>query len=192
VTTRPRHRAVRDNWRSDTIIDVNSEDTGHRKMLWTRFKNMIDRGCTFFYLDSFGDSLEDVKLMQFLRSQLGPDIQTFAEHPCDAVMPYSAGHSETELNGNAEGKTASYNFWSGVRNWDTYRWLTPGSQMVSRLFRTNGKVPKDVEPPERFWYRNHITPLVTCGRPTLSPAELKAMQEEYLDGKGRWKDSEHP
>ena len=25
-------------------------------MLWKRFKNMIDKGCTLFYLDSFGSS----------------------------------------------------------------------------------------------------------------------------------------
>ncbi len=60
--------------------------------------------------------------------------------------------------------------------------------MVSRLFRTNGKVPQNVEPAERFWFRNQIAPLVVCGRPTVSTAELKAMQAEYVDDQGRWKD----
>jgi hypothetical protein len=188
VTARPRHMAVRVSWKSDGIIDINADDEGHRQVLWNRFKNMIARGCTLFYLDSFGDSLEDVKLMQFLRRQMGPDIRTFAEHQCDAIMPFSGGYSETELNGDAEGKTGSYAFWSGLRNWEIYRWLAPGSQMVSRLFRTNSKAPENVEPAERFWFRNHITPLVVYGRPTVSVAELKAMQAEYVDDQGQWKD----
>ena len=38
VATRPRHMAVRANWTSDEIIDINPDDPGHRTMLWQRFR----------------------------------------------------------------------------------------------------------------------------------------------------------
>jgi hypothetical protein len=44
-------------WEADQISDLNPNDPGHREMLWRRFHNMRKKGCTLFYLDSFGDNL---------------------------------------------------------------------------------------------------------------------------------------
>jgi hypothetical protein len=98
VATRPRDMAVRLDWKTDQIISINPDDPGHREMLWRRFENMQKLGCSLFYLDSFGDSFEDVKLMQFLRAKMGPNVLTFCEHQCDAIMPYSGGYSETTFD----------------------------------------------------------------------------------------------
>jgi len=188
VTTRPRHLAIRVSWKRDGIININPDEKSNREMLWRRFKNMTDKGCTLFYLDSFGTSLEDIKLMRFLRERMGPEIQTFAEHQSDAILPYSGGYSETVFHGDAAGRGGRYNFWSGLRNWEIYRWLAPGSQMISRLFRVQGKIPDGFEPVEKFFYRNHITPLLSYGHATIPFAELKTLQAEYMDEKGRWKE----
>jgi hypothetical protein len=186
VTTRPRHMAVKLDWKSDQIIDINADDPGHREMLWKRFKNMLDKGCTLFYLDSFGDSFEDVKLMRFLREKLGPDILTFCEHQCDAVMPLSGGYSETTLDAEGGPQKAHYGVWSGLERWEIYRWLVPGAQLASRLYQVKGKPPENMEPSERFFFRNHITPLIPDANAKRT-APLKALQAEFIDGKGRWK-----
>ncbi len=98
VCTRPSDMAVQRDWKSDEIIEINADDPGHREMLLLRFQTMMKRGCTLFYLDSFGSDLEHVKLMKFLREQLGPNILTFAEHQCDALLPFSGGYSETTFH----------------------------------------------------------------------------------------------
>lgn len=184
VATRPRDMAVRASWKSDTIISINPDDPSHQAMIWNRFKKMINLGCTFFYLDSFGDSYEDVKLMQFLRPKLGPDIQTFAEHQCDALMPYSGGYSETTFTADKDGKDGHYGLWSNMRYWEIYQWLVPGSQMASRLFQINGTISPTTESPERFFFRNHISPLLPDG--TAYDKNLKALEAEYIDAQGKW------
>ena len=114
VTARPRDMAVRLDWKTDEVIDINADNPGHRDMLGRRFDNMTRKGCTLFYLDSFGSSLEDVKLMRGLRERLGPQVLTFCEHQCDAIFPFSGGYSETTLN--ATESPARYRLWSGVRS----------------------------------------------------------------------------
>jgi hypothetical protein len=117
VTTRPADLAVRRKWRSDEVIHINADDPEHREMLWRRFKNMIDKGCTIFYLDSFGADLEHVKLMRDLRKRMGTEILTFAEHQCDAMLPFSGGYSETTFS--VKGTTGpQYRIWSDMKNWE--------------------------------------------------------------------------
>lgn len=127
VCTRPGDMAVRRNWKSDQVIRINPDDPGHRAMLWQRFKNMIDKGCTLFYLDSFGWQFEHVKLMQFLREKMGPEVLTFAEHQCDAILPYSGGYSEATFSAGKQRQPAGYHVWAGDRHWEIYRWLVPVS-----------------------------------------------------------------
>jgi len=183
--TRPHDMAVRENWKSDAIIDINPENAGHRAMLWKRFKNMMDRGCTLFYLDSFGSAYDDVILMRFLRERMGPDILTFCEHQCDAILPYSGGYSECTLDASDPAK-ASYRVWSGMENWEIYRWLTPGAQLTSRLYEVKGKPPETLESPDRFFLSHHITTLLPAFDLKRAGA-LKGLQAEFLDEKGQWK-----
>jgi hypothetical protein len=186
VTTRPRDMCVKKDWKHDQVIHINADDPGHQKMLWNRFKNMIDKGCTLFYLDSFGASYEDVKLMRFLREQLGPDILTYAEHQCDAIFPYSGGYSECTLNAEDPEKP-SYHVWSEVSNWEVYRWLTPGAQLASRLYQIKGKPGPKTEPADRFFLRNRIVPLVPINDYRKRLPDLKKSGAEFLDENGRWK-----
>lgn len=183
VCTRPRHLAVRRDWKEDTILDINPADSGHREVLWKRFENMIEKGCTLFYLDSFGDSFEDVQLMMFLRERLGENILTFAEHQCDAMFPYSGGYSETTFVGNQENVEPHYRVWSGLDNWKLYQYLCPESQLISRLYQIEGELPEAFEPVERFYYRNRVTPLLPVSD-FRRLGRLGGIQPEFVEGTG--------
>jgi hypothetical protein len=177
VCTRPRHMAVRQDWKQDEIIDINPDDAGHRDMLWRRFDGMIKKGCTLFYLDSFGDSLQDVKLMRWLRSKLGPNVLTFSEHQCDAIFPYSGGYSETTLH--ADQSPPRYRLWTGERQWEIYRWLNPGAQLISRQYEVKGWPPKDLESVDHWLMVQKITPLLPVNHFNRAPA-LPQLQAEFF------------
>jgi len=187
VCTRPRHIAVRSTWKKDRIIDINADDPGHQAMLWKRFENMIEKGCGLFYLDSFGSSFEDVKLMRYLRGKLGADILTFAEHQCDAIMVYSGGYSETSFSkGDKNGPQPHYRLWSGVKNWRIFEFLAPGSQMASRLYQGQKDIPEGFESADDFFYSNRITPLLPTGTDQRLK-RIRARQAGRLTKSGLWK-----
>jgi hypothetical protein len=186
VCTRPADMALRLNWRSDQIININADDPGHRAMLLRRFQNMTQKGCTLFYLDSFGADLEHVKLMRFLREKLGPDVLTFCEHQCDAILPYSGGYSETTFQAVQPDHEPGYRIWSGLKNWEIYRWLVPGAQLASRLYQVQGKIPTNFETVDEFFFRNHVTPLLPVGDFSRA-AGLGPIETRYLDAADKWK-----
>ncbi len=186
VTTRPADLAQRLDWKQDQVIPINADDPAHREMLWRRFQKMIDRGCTLFYLDSFGADLEHVKLMRFLRQRMGGKILCFAEHQCDAILPYSGGYSETTFHAGSQGGP-QYRVWSGTENWRIYQWLVPGCQLVSRLYQVEGQMPPGFESVDRFFYRQQITPLVPVSD-FRRVSGLKDIQQTYIDAEGKWRD----
>ncbi|MGA2618608.1 MAG: hypothetical protein ABSF26_13425 [Thermoguttaceae bacterium] len=186
VATRPADLALRRDWNEDQVIPINADDPAHCDMLWQRFQRMIDSGCTLFYLDSFGADLEHVKLMRLLRQRMGRKILCFAEHQCDAMLPYSGGYSETSFQAAAPGGP-SYRVWSGLREWEIYQWLVPGAQLVSRLYEATGAMPADFEPVDRFFYRHRITPLVAVSD-FRRVAGLKDLQPGFIDATGQWKE----
>jgi len=175
VATRPRDLAVKLDWYQDQIININPDDPGHREMLWRRFDSMMKKGCTLFYLDSFGDSLEDVKLMRWLREKLGPGVRTYCEHQCDAIVPFSGGYSETTLHAEPQDNPPHYRVWSGVDQWEVYRWLCPGSELAARFYEKKGEPPAAFETPDQFYARNQIIPLVPVNDFFRAPA-IKALQ----------------
>ena len=175
VATRPRDLAVKLDWNQDQIININPDDPGHREMLWRRFDSMMKKGCTLFYLDSFGDSLEDVKLMRWLREKLGPGVRTYCEHQCDAIVPFSGGYSETTLHAEPQDNPPHYRVWSGVDQWEVYRWLCPGSELAARFYEKKGEPPAAFETPDQFYARNQIIPLVPVNDFFRAPA-IKALQ----------------
>jgi len=185
VCTRPSDMAVQRDWKSDQIIAINADNPGHRDMLLRRFQNMTKRGCTLFYLDSFGSDLEHVKLMKFLREQLGPNILTFCEHQCDAIMPFSGGYSETTFHPPQPGEEPQYDLWSGQQNWEIYQWLAPGAQMASRLMQEVPKNPVWKESPDAFFYRNRVTPLLPVSDFQRAD-EVGKVQSKHLDAAGVW------
>ena len=192
VCTRPRHLAVRKDWTHDQVININPDDPGHRAMIWRRFENMIAAGCTLFYLDSFGSSFEDVRLMQFLREKMGPEILTFAEHQCDAILPYSGGYSETTFApGEKGGKPARYRLWSGLRNWEIYQFLAPASQMTSRLYQGEKLIPKGFRGPDEFFFSNRISPLIPVGGFKRLETTGK-VQAKHITAEGTWREPNKP
>ena len=187
VCTRPRHLAVRRTWKRDQIIDINPDDAGHRAMIWRRFENMIKKGCTLFYLDSFGASFEDVKLMRFLREKMGPGVLTFAEHQCDAMLPLSGGYSETTFSlGKKPGRGPHYGLWSGLRNWEIYQFLAPGCQMTSRLYQGENEIPKGFQGPDAFFFSHRISPLLPVSS-FRRLAGIKAAGARHVTPDGQWK-----
>jgi hypothetical protein len=175
VTARPRDMAVKLDWKEDQIININPADSGHREMLWRRFDNMMKKGCTLFYLDSFGDSLEDVKLMRWLRQKLGPGVRTYCEHQCDAIVPFSSGFSATTLYAEPQDNPPHYGVWSGVDQWEVYRWLCPGSELAAVFYEKKGEPPAAFETPDQFFARHQIIPLVPVNEFSRAPA-IKALQ----------------
>jgi hypothetical protein len=186
VCTRPADMAVRQDWKSDQIIQINPDDPGHRAMLLRRFQNMVNHGCTLFYLDSFGADLEHVKLMRFLREKLGPGVLTFVEHQCDAILPYSGGYSETTFHAAKSGQEPYYRIWSGQENWEIYRWLVPGAQLASRLYQVEGKIPAGFETVEEFFFKTRVTPLLAVSD-FQRVESLGKIQPLHVDGSGHWK-----
>ncbi len=186
VCTRPGDMAVRQDAKTDEVIAINADDPGHQAMILRRFQNMLDKGCTLFYLDSFGDDLEHVKLMRVIRGKLGPNVLTFAEHQCDAILPYSGGYSETTFRAAKPGQPAGYSVWSGLDNWEIYRWLVPGAQLAARLYQVEGKIPDEFEPVDRFFYRNRVTPLLPVSEIQRAPS-LQRIQPQFMDANGQWK-----
>jgi hypothetical protein len=185
VATRPSQLAVRYDWKTDTIIDLNADDPGHREMILRRYQNMIDKGCTLFYLDSFGCALENVKLMRFLREKLGPNVLTFAEAPCDALMPYSGAFCNLDFRGGNPGGKPRYQLGPPPEEWEIYQWLVPGLQALDRVFgNKEGKIPQGFEPPGEFLYRHHVTPLLQDFGMNV---ETGKTQSRYLDASGGWK-----
>ena len=160
VTTRPRDVAIRRDWKNDATIDINPDDATHLAMITRRFETMQKMGCTLFYLDSFGSDLQDVKLMKHLREKLGPEVLTFTEHQCDAILPFSGAYSETTLHVPKEGKP-SYDLWSGLQNWEIYQFLVPGAQMAARLYQVEGgKIPDGTQSSASWFFEHNITPLL--------------------------------
>ena len=177
VATRPHDVAVKLDWKQDQIIGINPDDPGHREMLWRRFDTMIRKGCTLFYLDSFGDSFEDVELMRWLREKLGPDVRTYCEHQCDAIVPFSGGYSETTLHAEPQDVPPHYRVWSGVDRWEVYRWLCPGAELAARFFEKKGQPPPGFESADAFYARQRIIPLVPVNDFARAPA-IKALQAQ--------------
>ena len=109
-----------------------------------------------------------------------------AEHQCDAILPYSGGYSETTFHATKPGREPGYRIWSGLDNWEIYRWLVPGAQLAARLYQIEGKIPEGFQTADEYFYRNRVTPLLPVSD-IQRAGSLKGTQMRYLDGLGNWK-----
>jgi hypothetical protein len=184
VCTRPGEIAFRGTWKEDWTVRINADDPQHLQIMWGRFKKMIDQGFTLFYLDTFGESLADVKAMQFYRAKMGPDIQTFVEHPCDITLASSGAYMEL----NYDEKAKSYGImWGLDRFWEISQYLLPGVQAAAVSRVDEKKLPADFERPTHFLMRNHIAPFIPDYLIKGQAEELKVVTDEFLDANGQWK-----
>ena len=107
-------------------------------------------------------------------------------HKPDAFLPYSGGYSETTFHAAKPGQEAGYRIWSGLDNWEIYRWLVPGSQLAARLYQVEGQIPEGFETADEFFYRNRVTPLLPVSD-IQRAGPMKGTQLRYLDALGNWK-----
>lgn len=190
VTARPRHIHLRKDWENDLTLDINPDDPRHLEMLWQRFKNMIDRGVTLFYLDSFGNEAADVKTMRYLRERMGPDIQTFAEHSCDVMAVYSAFYSETDFYAKGSRDWATEDQWSpriGLRFLEIVNWLVGPVPCISRAYDIHGKIPEGFESSAAFFFRNGLAPMVEDYQIPQFADSIRKIQDQYVTKDGKLK-----
>jgi hypothetical protein len=184
VCTRPGEIAFRGTWKDDWTVRINADDPQHLQIMWGRFKKMIDQGFTLFYLDTFGESLADVKAMQFYREKMGPDIQTFVEHPCDITLAYSGAYME--LNYNEKAKNYGIT-WGLDRFWEISQYLLPGVQAAAVSRVDEKKLPAEFERPSHYLMRKHIAPFIPDYLIKGQAKELNEITDEFLDANGQWK-----
>ena len=106
--------------------------------------------------------------------------------PSRLTVPYSGGYSETTFQAAKPGRESGYQVWSGLENWEIYRWLVPGAQLASRLYQVEGKIPERFEPVEEFFFRNRVTPLLPVSNFQRADGVGK-LQSRYLDSSGAWR-----
>ncbi|MFW6163011.1 MAG: hypothetical protein ACODAJ_09595, partial [Planctomycetota bacterium] len=184
VCARPGEVAYRRDWTRDATLRLDPDDPAHVAMMWRRFKTMIDKGCTAFYCDTFGASLDDVKLMRAYRERMGPEVETYVEHACDAVLPYSGLYTEIRYNNKADRYGLA---WMSPHTWEVFRWLVPGVQCVVKSRVNLKELPEGHERPFPWLFRHRMTPLVDDWLLTRHVDELRALTGEYLDEEGQWK-----
>ncbi|HEX4589647.1 MAG TPA: hypothetical protein VH120_06940, partial [Gemmataceae bacterium] len=109
VATRPGQMVTPLDWKTDTVCRINPAEQDQLELLTRRFNTMIAAGSSLFYLDSFGNRIEDVAIMRAVRNGvgkqpgIGPDVRTFVEHPSDVIIPFS-GLLPVLVRNGAEGK----------------------------------------------------------------------------------------
>lgn len=186
VASRPLDVNIRANWTDRQSIRLNPMDPAHRDFIWGRYEQMIERGCTLFTLEGFGDSLEDVELMRWLREKMGPEIGTFAERPCDAVLVFSGGMSNATLKtSSSAGLERGYRMALGEHVWQICQWLAPGAQLAGQLTEIQGNLNDALETPERYFYSRRIVPILPLADFKRAPA-IKKLQPLYVSDNGAW------
>ena len=178
VCTRPRHIPWPETYHKDTVVDLNPADPRHLELLWKRFKTMIDRGCTLFYLDSFGSAFVDVQIMRYLRRQMGPGIQTYAEHPCDAIAPLTGFYTETDAHKDEEDgrQREVYQPRTSLRFLEICRWLLDGP--VPAVSRGG---------PVAWRFEHQITPLLPDYGADERFRAVGDLVTKHQDRSGRWR-----
>jgi len=187
VATRPDSMPIRLDWKSDGLVNLNPDDPGQMEMLWARFKHMIDKGCTLFYMDCFGMRIEDVKIARFLREKMGPNILTFSEMSCDAILPYTGLYLEVGFHGDdvKDPENAGNIAWLSAQQWEIMRWLVPGISTAARPHIAD----KDSKTGNyyRWMLERRMTPLEQPWQTQAGALPLKALLPVYFDEKGQWK-----
>jgi hypothetical protein len=188
VATRPDSIPTRASWTHDTLVTLDPDDADHLEMLWRRFRNMMDKGCRLFYLDCFGMRVEDVAIMRFLRERMGPDVQTYSEMHCDAILPFTGLYMEAVYQGGTTPEDARFDImWLGPGQWEMLRWLADDRISVAARPRTEN-APAAL--PAGFHYRwmleRHLTPLEQPWALQPGAAVLRDLLPQWLDARGQW------
>ncbi len=147
-------------------------------------------GSQLYYLDSFGSTLNDRKIMQAIRAELNKPITingnstpintlTFTEFNNDQVLPYTGFY--TELKRNAQGVI----FTSNITNITLaiYQWLVPQGVYAATIRDYNTITAED----GWKWLDEHkIIPLIfDCSIKGCTPVDetnfVKSLNVQYID-----------
>ena len=188
-------------WKKDNILP-RATDREHLELMGRRFRRMMDRGATMFYLDMFGYRLGDIKAMRYYREQvLGPDVLTYVEGPLtDAILPYSG--LRTGIRHNQ--KHGLHLHWGQDRVYYIARWLLSdfGSQTYARLHpmpketvtigeQHGAELKRAVRLSKRqiyHWMFRHRMGVMDL----WADETYRTVQEKYLTPSGRWKEDLQP
>lgn len=184
LTSRPGQFTYRKLYASDDVLSINGDDPTHLDSYVKRFRNALARGCTAFYLDSFGDSLDHVKAMKRYREMLGPNVHTFAEMHCDAVLPYSGIYTEATFNKDADPEHAYNIAWLDNTFFEVTRWMLGDMDSVVPV-RDPG--PGGAEYAYRWLYSHHLTPMCQDWDFGMEEDNLGKLQAQYIEQDGKWK-----
>lgn len=67
---------------------------GAWEYVWQQVQWALGLGVCCFYMDSFGNDMEDVALMRWLRGR-GLSVPVFVENPCDLILRYAGAYADT-------------------------------------------------------------------------------------------------
>lgn len=186
VATRPGEFTSRFGYEQEITMRFDGLDPTQREMHWKRFKAMIDKGCTVFYVDTFGNDLEDAIAMKYYREKMGPNILTYTEYVTDAILPNSGAYTEIHY-GSGKGENASFYFyWYDNHQWEVFHWLQP--ELVTFCMSRIYPFPEGVTAADmyRWLLKNHFTYAEQDWMVGGIAKEFQPLQDEYVDGKGRW------
>lgn len=117
--------------------------------LGNRLKWAKDNGFKGFYLDSFVSDGADHNILKYIRTQIGPAMQTYVEGPTALTMPLSGAYTE-------------FSFTNGVytfnKGFDILKWLYPEVTWLA-VFR-NALPPGGYAALYDYMGQNKLTPLV--------------------------------
>ncbi|MFP4028979.1 MAG: hypothetical protein ACLFWL_14405 [Candidatus Brocadiia bacterium] len=195
-------------WETDNILVLDPENLQHLKSMERRYRRMMDRGVTMFYLDAFGRRLRSVKAMRYYRHHvLSPDILTYCEHPCDAILPYSGVRSGVRHSG----RKGLHIMWGLDRFWYIMNWVMEdfGSQNYAHLKSWPPTVKKKVgekfgnpvyervralnKEQEYRWMFRHRMGVLEASHKVSSYAEMyRKVQDEFMTPDGKWREDIEP
>ena len=196
-------------WETDNILALDPENLQHLESMARRYRRMIDRGVTMFYLDAFGRRLRAVKAMRYYRNHvLGPEILTYCEHPCDAILPYSGVRTDVRYSGR-KGLHLMWGldrFWyimnwvmedfgsqnyAGLKSWPPTRKKKVGEKFGNPVYERVQALSK--EELYRWMFRHRMGMLEASHKIGGSRAEMyRRVQDSFMTAGGEWREGLEP
>jgi hypothetical protein len=189
------------DWTTDTVTWLNVDRPEELELLTRRFNTAIGRGARLFYLDSFGNRADDVTILRAVRTGVGGqkgvgrDVQMYAEHPSDVILPYSGAMLGLNGRPDALGIFFAGNFWlsppATPNIVEALRYFYPDAPVVALIATAEGTdTPDRQRAVVEYCYRVKMTPVIPdswLGPGSKVPDWLPPLTRQYLTADGQWK-----
>jgi hypothetical protein len=146
--------------------------------LGKRLKWATTAGFGAFYLDSFVEDGPDQNILNFIRNQLGQEVQTFTEFPTAVSLALSGAYMEFRYENGVYVFPQSYHDLS---------WIYPDAVWFANF---KGALPPGGYPAlYAYMLQNKLTPLIEDYQLLDSQrmATLQTLVAQYIDGTHHWK-----